>query len=61
MKYLNFVTERLVKGTRGFFEPTANLQIALGIKSKKKTPKAIAVIKEDMQASLVSFLATKLI
>ena len=47
---LNFVTERLVKGTKGFFEPIAKLQIALGIKSKKKTPKAISVIKEDRQA-----------
>ena len=34
-KYLNFVTERLVKGTKGFFETTAKLQIALGIKRKK--------------------------
>ena len=49
-KYLSFVTERLVKGTKGFFEPIAKLQIALGIKSKKKTPKAISVIKEDIQA-----------
>ena len=47
---LNFVTERLVKGTKGFFEPIAKLQIALGIKSKKKTPKAISVIKKDRQA-----------
>ena len=47
---LNFVTERLVKGAKGFFEPIAKLQIALGIKSKKKTPKAISVIKEDRQA-----------
>ena len=49
-KYLNFVTKRLVKGTKRFFEPIAKLQIVLGIKSTKKTPKAISVIKEDRQA-----------
>ena len=49
-KYLSFVTERLAKGTKGFFEPIGNLQIALDIKSKKKTPKAISVIKEDRKA-----------
>ena len=45
-KYLSFVTERLVKGIKGFFEPVAKLQIALGIKNKNKTPKTI---KEDSQ------------
>ena len=48
-KYLNVVTERLVKGTNGFFEQTAKLQIVLGIKSKRKPAKVISVIKEDRQ------------
>ena len=38
------------KEQKGFFEQIAKLQIALGIKSKKKTPMRIAVIKEDRQA-----------
>ena len=45
-KYLNLVTERLVKETKGFFN---QFRIALGIKSKKNTPKAISIIKEDRQ------------
>ena len=49
-KYLNFVTGRLVKGTKRFFEAITKLKIALVIKSKKKTTKAISVIKEDRQA-----------
>ena len=49
-KYLSFVTERLVKGIKGFFEPVAKLQIALGIKNKNKTSKAISVTKEDSHA-----------
>ena len=40
----------MVKGTKGFFESIAKLQIALDTESKKKTPKAISVIKEDRQA-----------
>ena len=35
-KYLNFVTERLSKEAKNFFEQIAKLQIALGLKSKKK-------------------------
>ena len=38
-----------MKGTIGFFEPIVKLQIALPIKSKKKTPEAISVIKDDRQ------------
>ena len=39
-----------MKRTKEFFEPIAKLQIAFGIKGKKKTSKAISVIKEDRQA-----------
>ena len=46
-KDLNFVTERLMKETKGFFEPIAKSKIALGIESKKKTPKTISVTRED--------------
>ena len=49
-KYLNFVIERLIKGAKGFFEQIAKLQIALGMKSKKKTPGAISLLKEHRQA-----------
>ena len=49
-KYLKFITERLVKGTKRFFESIGKLQIAFGTKSKKKISKAISVIKEDRHA-----------
>ena len=49
-KFLNFVTERLIKGAKGFFEQIVKLPIALGMKSKKETPKAISVLKEHRQA-----------
>ena len=39
-----------MKRTKGFFEQIAKLQIALGIKSKKKTSITISVKKEDRQA-----------
>ena len=37
-----FAPERLVKGTKGFFEPIAKLQIAVDINSKRKTPNDIS-------------------
>ena len=37
-----FAPERLVKGRKGFFEPIAKLQIAVDIKSKRKTPNDIS-------------------
>ena len=39
-----------MKETKGFFEPIAKSKIALGIESKKKTPKTISVTREDSQA-----------
>ena len=48
-KHLYFVTKRLMIDTKEFFESVAKLQIALGIKSKKKSHKAISVINEDRQ------------
>ena len=37
-----FAAERLVKGRKGFFEPIAKLQIAVDIKSKRKTPNDVS-------------------
>ena len=44
------VMRNISKGAKGFFEQIAKLQIALGMKSKKKTPGAITLLKEHRQA-----------
>ena len=48
-KYLEFVAERLVKGTKSFFNPIKKTNLDTGIKRKPRTNKASA-IKEDIQA-----------
>ena len=48
--YLAFIKERLVDGTRYFFDPIKKNQLKLGIKKKRKVPKAVEILKEDKQA-----------
>ena len=45
-----FIEERLVKGKVSFFSPIKKNKLQTGIKKKKKTPKAVEVLKEDCQA-----------
>ena len=48
-KYLEFVAERLVKGTKKFFEPIKKANLDTGIKRKPQANKTPA-IKEGRQA-----------
>ena len=48
--FLTFVSERLVTGSKSFFAPIKRLKLNTGIVAKKKTIKAISVLKEDCQA-----------
>ena len=48
-KYLKFVAERLVKGTKKFFDPIKKANLDTGIKKKPRANKA-SLIKEDRQA-----------
>ena len=48
-KYLEFVAERLVKGTKKFFDPIKKTNLDTGVKRKLRANKASA-IKEDRQA-----------
>ncbi|MAG85790.1 MAG: hypothetical protein CMB97_00015 [Flavobacteriaceae bacterium] len=48
--FLTFVSERLVAGSKSFFAPIKRLKLNTGIVAKKKTIKAISVLKEDCQA-----------
>ena len=48
-KYLEFVAERLVKGTKKIFDPIKKTNLDTGIKRKPRANKASA-IKEDRQA-----------
>ena len=47
-KYLEFLAERLVKGTKKFFDPVRKTTLDAGIKRKPRANKAFA-IKEDRQ------------
>ena len=49
-KYLQFSSERLVNGTKGFFDPIKKLKLKTGIEKRKKTPRAMSLLKEDRQA-----------
>ena len=48
-KYLEFVADRLVKGTKKFFNPIKKINLDTDIKRKPRTNKASA-IKEGIQA-----------
>ena len=48
--FSSFVNERLVKGEKSFFDPIKRTNLKTGIVKKKKSPKAIEVLKEDCQA-----------
>ena len=51
-QYETFLKERLVDGIKAFFDPIPRNKLRTGIrkKKKKKTPKAIEILKEDRQA-----------
>lgn len=48
--YTTFVKERLVDETKGIFDLVPKPKICTGIERKKKTPKAVEILKEDKQA-----------
>ena len=48
--FMQFVNERLKKGTTSFFSPITKLKLNTGIVKPKKTKKALDVMKEDRQA-----------
>ena len=47
---MEFIKERLVDGSKSFFEPIHQQKLKTGIKKKKKKPPAIEVLKEEKQA-----------
>ena len=46
-KYLEFVAEKLVKGTKKLFDPIKKANLDTGIKSKRRANKASAILKTD--------------
>ena len=48
--YKTFVQERLVDGTKSFFDPIKKVRLPTGLKTKKAKPKSLSVVKEDRQA-----------
>lgn len=49
-KYLEFVSDHLVDGTKCFFSPIKKVNLKTGIVKEKRTPHAVSIIKEDRQA-----------
>ena len=60
-KHLQFSSEHLVNGTKGFFDPIKKLKLQTGVEKGKKTPRAMSLLKEDRQAfGLIIAKATSL-
>ena len=49
-KYLQFIDERLIKGTADFFQPIKKVMLPTGLKKEEKVPKVMTVLKQDRQA-----------
>ena len=48
--YNKFVQERLIDGSKGFFDSILRTKLNTGIEKAKKLPKAVEILKEDRQA-----------
>ena len=49
-RYIQFVEDRLLNGSVGFFDPIKKLKLNTGLSEKVKQPKVL-IVKEDCQAS----------
>ncbi len=49
-KFTEFANERLVDGTKSFFDPIKKSKLNTGIEKRKKQPRAMSLLKEDRQA-----------
>ena len=49
-KYLEFVWDHLVDGSKCYFSPIEKVKLRIGIVKEKKTLQAVSIIKEDRQA-----------